>query len=490
MVKPRKAGATQFPVIAICDDGILIDRTGEYYTIDQLSRVIVTEPSSLIIGSWMGEHLLHLHEAFADNTDFQFRLSPVYRDAISRNGQKGRATLRDTVVTLMGFKGKYHHPIDPSSFVGKPIDELDKSPEPELIRLMNWGKKLAEFCKDNDIAPKASTGGLASQLLKDPRFYPNPRRKAPRLLNEKVREHLPGNYYRLIAQSRKATYLDMSNAHHHLAAQIAFPCANDLHGLGNLNEPKEWARPGSRRYREAIHSIGLLHVRLSTPQILPNIFYPPSMQKQGQSNAWIYTNEISFIESLGGRIEHIYGGIYSKKAERGLNRYAEWAIKELNQRPSERLWLKPTLHAVYGVLAAKPRAFEIAWRQTATKEPNDLYPMGNKMIPVTVVKGNKPVDYQITNVIHRGMIEAEQRTRVLTLATQLQKQGGKVICIYADSIFIHMPQLPILPAPWRAKADLIGLHFHNATSFESRQMTRLPGVPHRRRAKSSVRPIG
>lgn len=487
VVKPRKAGATQFPVIAICDGGILIDRTGEYYPITQLAQVIVTEPASLIVGSWMGEHILHLHEAFQGNTDFQFRLSPVYRDPIGRNGKKGRATLRDTVVTLLGFKGKYHHPIDPSSFIGKTIDELDKSPEPELIRLMNWGKRVAAFCKDNDISPKASSGGLASQLLKDPRFYPADRRKAPRLLNDKVRKQLPGNYYDLITPAKKATYLDMSNAHHYLATQIQFPCANDLHGYGNLNKPKEWARPGTNRYNEAIKSIGLLHVRLSTPHIPPGSFPPPYMRKQGQQNTWIYTNEIPYIETLGGRIEHVYGGIYSRKAEKGLNRFAEWAIKELEDRAQDRQWLKPTLHSVYGVLAAKPRAFEIGWRQTSKGEHNDIYPMGNKMIPVTVVKGKKPVDYRVTNVLHRGMIEAEQRTRTLQLATQLQKQGGKIICIYADSIFVHMPQLPILPPPWRAKADLMGLHFRSATHFESPQMTRLPGIPRRRRSASSVR---
>jgi hypothetical protein len=80
------------------------------------------------------------------------------------------------------------------------------------------------------------------------------------------------------------------------------------------------------------------------------------------------------------------------------------------------------------------------------------------------------------------MIEAAQRCMSLELARELTAQGGDVICVYADSLFVDMPQLPLLPAPWRLKEQLTGLQFLSAVHFVSPQLTRLPGVSRSMRA--------
>jgi hypothetical protein len=496
IVKPRERHEKKLPLIAIGDEGIMVERTGEFFDLDQLPQVILAEPSSIIVGNFMGTRLLQLHEAYKDSTTFQYKLTPVHRDS-NREDQKGkpRAMLRDTVCTLVGFPGHYHHPIDPSSFIRKSIDELDKRNLPDVVRLMDWGRELRKFCECNGLKIKASAGGLAAQLLRDRRFYPNARRKAPRLINDKVREKLPGNYYKLFTQSWRATYLDMKNAHHTLAQEIDFPCVDSLHAYGYFSSErnKEWARARTKRFEDAISKPGLFHVRLSVPHkvALKGQFPPPYMESQGVKKAWIYSNEIPLIKELGGTIEAIYCAIISDSVDEGLSKYAKWALEELDKRKDQRAWLKPTLHSAYGVLAGRPRPLEIGWRLAKTKE-KDLYPMGGKMVPVSVIKSRRPIEPKVVNVIHRGMIESEQRVRVLRLAKELEAKGGRVICIYADSLFVKMPQLPLLPSPWNVQAELTGMHFHRATSFTSDSLIRLPGIPRRLRepgpVKSSVRP--
>lgn len=495
IVKPRKRQSKKLPLIVVGKDGILIERTGELYTVNQLPLIIVAEPSSIIIGESIGKHILNLHEAYKDDSNFQFKLTPIHRDFNPMNGKKNaRATLRNTVVTLVGFPGHYHHPIDPCTFISGFVQTPGRMTL--CSELLEWGKELRSFCEDNELQIKASAGGLASQLLKDGRFYPKARRKAPRIINEKTRDKLPGNYYKLFGTSFSATYIDMENSHHNLAAEIPFPCANTLKAYGYFgsDRPKAWARVDTERYRKVVDKPGLLHVRLAVPHMAKGTYPPPYMEKPGNKAVWIFSNEIPLIRELGGRIECIYSALISKESETGLNRYAKWALEELDKRADQKEWLKPTLHSTYGLLAARPRHLEIGWRNAKGGE-DDLYPVGGKMIPVKKIKSKKPIETRIVNVIHRGMIEAEQRVRALQLARELHAKGGQILCIYADSLFVKMPQLP-LPHPWRAKVDVTGLHFFDATHFESEQLTRLPGVPRSRRAefvksrraKSSVRP--
>jgi hypothetical protein len=474
-------------VIAVTRAEIMLERSGEVFPIEELPAVIVAEPSSMIVAERMGEHILSLSARFADSTTFQYKLTPIYRDVHKVNGKaKGRAVLRDTTTTLVGFPGHFHHPVDPESFIRFSLDEIMPGDESKLIRLMKWGKQVRDFCLDNDMAVKPSAGGLASQLLRDRRFYPHARRKVPGLINSKGRDKLPGNYYDLLGErkvSHSASYLDMSGAHHHIARKVPFPDANKLHAYGcfKSEKPKVWAEHGTARLREALNCYGLLHVKLRVPHLGPNSFPPPCMSKgQGKHDVWIFTNELSMIRSLGGEVESIYAALISDTQDTGLAKYAEFAQTQLLEKAELKPWLKPVLHSPYGVLAGRPRPVEIGWR-LANGGLESVYPMGGKVVPVKVVKTRYPIEPSTVNVIQRGMIEAEQRCMTLALAKELTERGGEVICIYADSLFVNMPQLPLLPAPWVLKDQVEDIQFLSATQFMSKQITRMPGVPHSRR---------
>lgn len=481
-VKPRKPYVDALFVIALTDTDILIERTGEIRPIRELPAVITAEPASMIVAEKMGDHILALSDAFKENENFQYKLTPIYRDLHATNGEvKPRAVLRDTTTSLVGFKGRFHHPVDPQSFIRCSIDEIIPGDMPRIYKLARWGKEVRDWCLQNEMRVKPSAGGLASQLLKDRRFYPDARRKSPAMINAKGREHLPGNFYELYGETRQdydAAYLDMTGAHHHIAQRVKFPCANTLHAYGyfSSDNQREWAAPGSQRLADALQCHGLLHVRLSVPP-LKHRFAPPYMQGVGQRSAWVFTNEISLIESLGGKIEAIYAAYISPDADTGLAKYARFAEEQLADKPDAKPWLKPVLHSAYGVLAGRPRPIEIGWR-VANGDP-DNYPMGGKTVPVRVVKTSHEVEANVVNTIHRGMIEAQQRCMSLELAHELTEQGGHVICVYADSLFVTMAQLPLLPEPWRVKMDCHGLQFFSATQFASPQLTRLPGVPRR-----------
>lgn len=483
IVKPHPPAHSLLHVIAVTKQEILLERTGEVYPIDELPIVVVAEKSSLIVAEDMGRYILQLTERFKSSKDFQYKLAPVYRDVHPRNGKvKRRAVLRDTTTSLVGFPGHYHHPIDPLSFIRFSLDQIDPRNIPRLYKLLEWGCEVRNYCLENDMKVKPSAGGIASQLLRDGRFYPRARRKVPRMINTKGRDKLPGNFYHLYGEREtdyRASYIDMENSHHAIAQRVAFPCANELRAYGYFksDKPRAWAKPGSTRLRDALKGHGLFHVRLSVPHLPRNAFVPPYMQNgHGHHNVWIFSNEFPLIAALGAKIDAIYAAMMSPTCDTGLSKYARYAIEQLDARPAAKPWLKPLLHSAYGVLAARPRPMEIGWRNCDGGEP-DLYPMAGKMVPVKVVKMKRAIEPNVVNTIHRGMIEAEQRVMALTLARELHERGGKVICIYADSLFVDMDQLPLLPAPWRLKLQAEDLRFISATQFMSPQLTRLPGVP-------------
>jgi hypothetical protein len=469
-------------VISVTKTDVMLERTGEVYPIEELPNVIVAEDSSIIVAEEMGRVILRLNDAFKDSKTFQYKLTPIYRDAHPVNGKvKSRAVLRDTTTSLVGFPGHYHHPIDPVSFIRFSVNEFDKRDLPKLNKLMDWGMEVRNFCIENDLLFKPSAGGIAAQLLRDPRFYPKARRKVPKIINAKGRKRLPGNFYQLYGETERrysASYVDMQGAHHFIAQRVKFPCANTLKAYGQFSteKPTVWARPNSKRLRGVMSWHGLFHVKLSVPAIGKGRFAPPYMEKQGQFDVWIFSNELPMIRALGGRVEAVYAVLGSPDVDEGLSKYAQWAVKQLDERADQKGWLKPLLHSPYGVLAARPRPMEFGWRIAKGGEA-DVYPMAGKVVPVKVLKTKRIIEGNTANVIHRAMIEAEQRMMALTLAQELSDKGGKVICIYADSLFVNMPQLPLLPEPWVLKEQVTNLRFLSATQFMSPQITRLPGVP-------------
>lgn len=533
-VLPRKPRHLDKQIIAIDGDDVLLE-DGTVLEFRELPLIIRTQPSSILIAHHFGRIIRYLDKEFEGNELWQFRASPVERSAWAPN-RKRQVTLRDCIIGYLGFKGEnkkrghYHYPLSPHTFCLKSVNELRRGIPGEkatLTKLMEWGKEVRKFLQDNELNLSPTSGGIAAQLLKDKRFYPNPRRKVPRHTNALAREHLPGNFYKLYAAkeskdiferrpsrrateingrfhaptlsnngpSYSATYLDQTSAHHVAASKLKFPCANTLERFGRYATLKDrsFAKAGTPKFDKIIKYHGLFYLAIEAPRFFDNDFPLPECEssKPGYKRGFFYSNEIDYLKELGVRIRHIIAAWISPDSDPGLNRYAEWAIDETKDaHPNSKPWLKPTLLSTYGVLASKPKLLEFGYKRAVNGEPKK-YPCGSGFIDVQAKASTKLREPLMANVIHRGMIEAETRLRSLRFARELAQQGHTILAIYADSIFVaDGTPLPLLPFPWRIQEHLTGLKFESATHFTSNQLSKTPGVPAhlRHRAKLPARP--
>jgi hypothetical protein len=123
--------------------------------------------------------------------------------------------------------------------------------------------------------------------------------------------------------------------------------------------------------------------------------------------------------------------------------------------------------------------------------PAKNYPVAGDFIEMHCVAPESSREPLITNVIHRGMIEAQTRLESLAMARSLTSYGLNVLAVYADAVIVERGALPLLPPPWRLQAHLTNLQFFDATHFTSDEMERLPGIPRavdeRRRRLAQIR---
>lgn len=490
-VAPRKTGYKELPILAVSreTDEIYIERTGELESFDKLPILIATEPSSIVVSANVGSVVKYLDELWDADPQWQFRMTPVIAEFYKPNRQQTRTITKRTVVAFFGFrrgKGKnlYHYPIEPDAFIGKTIHELRPGEVSRVIKLYEWAVDIRSFLKENNLTVRPTSGGIAGQLLRDERFYPDARRKVPRATNSRARDQLPGNYYRLYVKeksSHSATYLDQKSAHHSCAMGITFPASDKLYAKGHFSDPGEkvMARFGSPRFQKLISEYGLFLVNLVSPAMPPTSFPLPCMEKPGANQAWIFSNEIPYIQASGGKITSIIAQWTSPIAEQGVNKYAEWSLAELAESDDfRRSWLKPLLLATYGILAARPKPIEFGYKR-AKGGVEKRYPVGSGVVTVQAKTTANAHEMPTANVIHRGMIEAETRLRSITLAKQFTAKGMKVLAIYADSIFVDTngQAIPLLDTRWQIKAELERLQFFSSTSFTSNLLTKLPGIP-------------
>lgn len=510
-VKPRRLHDPYLPIISVDKDIIMVERTGDTYPRSELAKVLLLEPSSLLAAHNASHLLIELNRQFKDIDNWQYRVTPIEREIWKPNREKKIVT-SEILVNFLGFQGdkknpnRYFYPVDPIRFIRKSaFDIMGTDWDTEAGALFQWATDLRTFLVDNKLRLSPTSGGISAQLLRDARFFPDERRKVPAATNAKARAVLPGNFYRLYeAQEGKfyeASYLDQKNAHHAAALSLQFPSPNSLFARGYFRqaesegESRIWIHRGTQAFSDFLSEHrGLVLARIHSPHLKGNrSFHLPCMDKPGFSNAWLYTNEIPYLESFtGAYVEGIIAAWTSTDTDGGLNRYAQWAVKQVGESSRERrAWLKQTLLSGYGILAAKPRHIEFGFRK-ANGGTDRIYPVGPGRIPAKAIRTQRANEPGIANVIYRGMIEAETRLRSLQLARDLSERGLKVLAVYADSVFVDSAKaLPFLPEPWKIQAHLTSLRFFNSTSFTSRELEKLPGVPRDKREmhESAFRPF-
>lgn len=501
-VKPRKDDSKWLPLIVIGKDEVLLERTGELHPRLTLRDLIIRERPSIVIAQGVAEMVASLTQEFARSEDWQYRVTPTRRE-IHRPGARRNPVVVDTLVNYFGFRGelrasgksrkpgRWFYPVDPFVFVRVGLSAMHTGTCPEIVHMLTWGIDLRAFCAANGLTITPTGGGLAGQLLRDPRFYPQARRKVPRKTNAAIRDHLPGNFYRLYVNPDvvipRAVYLDMASAHHHVAARTTFPHADRLMRRGDWDSTDptdttvphgrpQW-EPGTRGFTELLlGSHGLLRMRLRVPAV-PDGFPLPCMEREGVRSAYVYTNEIPYLLSMGCSIEGIDAAWTAFQRDHGLNRYARWALSEIEAMPPERKrWAKPVLLSAYGILAAKPKLMEMGHRISKSGRIVEL-PAGKLTLSAHMKRlGIREVP--VANVVQRGMIEAGTRLASIQLARAMRAEGRRVLSIYADAVFLEdNGPMPFLSHPWTVKAYLTNLIFHNPTSFTSAEVSKLPGIP-------------
>lgn len=496
-VKPRRFYYDQRQIIAVGKELVYVERTGKILERSRIREVVTTEPGSIVAVESASQLVKDLHDELGHLPGWQYKASPVQRRKYRQHRRKQPTVSLETVVGFFGFTdpnhrvNRYHMPLDPTMFVSRGIRGLVLHDEntSDVMALYQWAVDVRDWCQRNRMKVTTRNGGLAAALLKDPRFYPEPRRKVPKATNARARDHLPGNHYQLCVPERtyhNAYYLDMQAAHHYVASRLTFPDANSLFARGRFRHPPEsvvglepWIRNDRPAFRRLIETHGMFLLRLHVPHsvVVPGRFPPPYARHAGIRLAYVYSNEIPLLRELGVLIEGIEAAWTSAHVDQGLNRYATWAHGQVAQMDdTTRRWGKPTLLAVYGMLAARPNRIEFGF-QRGNGEPGAYFtPHG--MLPVQIRRTERELESPIVNVIHRGMIEAEIRTATLRLARELSSQKIKVLAIYADSVIVDSSsQLPLLAPPWVIKTPLSQLTFFNVTSFDSEEETRLPGIP-------------
>lgn len=516
IVRPRKPFDESRYVIAVARGQVLLESTGEVFDRAELPNLVATEPSSIIACENAAALLMQLNERFGTWPIWSWRVTPVIRRVYRQHAQTNRPTeAKDAVVNYFGFryesesgrtKTHYHYPIDTLTFLsgnsGAEFTGFD------VQQMLAWGVDVRNFCAENRMKISATSGGLAAQLLRDARFSPA-RRKVPKATNARARDHLPGNHYELFIPEdttvRNAYYLDMRGAHHYAASQVTFPNPDRMYGRGLFRHPPEivtgypWARHGSPKYRSVMNTHGLFLLRINVPSHLQKsktAFPPPWLRKPaGIRHAWVYSNEFPLLARHSVSVEGVEAAWTASTSSDHLNRYAAFATAETATMDDRRKrWAKPTLLAVYGLLAARPRTREFGYpadhARVALKGEAKLYPTHGGMLAVSALSTSREMESPVVNVILRGMIEAQVRMEVLTLARDLHSRGIEILALYADSVIVRpTAALPLLPPPWTVKTELTRLTFFNPVSFVSDELERLPGLTPEGRARLSLRSV-
>lgn len=360
---------------------------------------------------------------------------------------------------------------------------LEKPPL-DVHDVLAAGEALVGLAERRKISPRPSPGSFGGAMLRaSPEWIK--RKPAPKFVSEIAREHLPGNYYAVssILQHKRlphAYYLDQESSHHKIAASIPLPHPHTLRARGFLRSVENGVFPRwtDDPYQLRAH-IGVFCcvVECSTlPAKLAHL-YPPWAKERGKHMRWIWSPEMRlFKDDHRVQLSHISASLTSRHIDTALCEYAEWALTQ-REREDKNI-IKSSLLAAYGMLACR------------SDRPIDIYSVHGRGKPprATVVElPLLPEVYKsevrivrtptVQNVVARGVIEAETRTRSLEYARQLEGEGIQVAQIYADGLLAATDTLPmLLPEHWRIAASLTRVSAPHPNAIISDQLVRLPGI--------------
>jgi hypothetical protein len=362
----------------------------------------------------------------------------------------------------------------------------------ETTDIEDAARALVELAERRGIRPRYSPGSFGGAMLRASKEWEKGRHAAPRFISEIAREHLPGNYYQLRSGYRstpRAYYLDQQSSHHTIAATCALCHPHFVHARGRLRAvEREKYPPWIKTERLDILSehIGLLQATVECDRIPHQLLhlYPPWARNYGTQQVWIWTPELRLLDRRV-RLRWVSAGLTCVRSDPALREYANWALDVLSR--DKRPAIKPALLAAYGMLGVRTTTeierYSVHGRKKPPRAEVCRLPLIDGVYRSTIQTKRTPV---IQNVVARGLIEAETRTRSIELARQLETEGFPVVQIYADGLLTTAEQLPFLPSGWRIAGELTHVSAPHANSILSDEIVRLPGIPNGRRTQKIV----
>lgn len=474
-VLPRARTYRHMDMVAV-SELTLVTEHGQYYEdpidyfLDAVPTVVITpDPSTF---------LALLHAAFQDHPAWKYTLYKSHSDY--GNGSVARVKLSTFGFRGDGYRnGRLHQCWDPRAVSpdvsAKFLDGVSH------IDLLTWGLDVRAWAQENSLELRNAYAGYASQLLRDPRFYPEPRRRVPRATNEAVRQALPGNLITLHAPPRGEAYtvtcVDQRSAHHRIVQELPLPSSNHLFARGyfNVYETTEefWCKPGDPLYEQVLtRHLGLVYAKVNSRVTTPGEdgLRLPLQDHQGTKRVFLWTNQLEFLSATGTQVEGIYAAWTSTSVDTGLPRYGQWAESQITHASATRKrWLKPLLHSTYGLLAARPRPLEVGHR---APWGGGMFLLGPREFPVKSVKLDT-VSPAFVNVVQRGMIEAETQLRSIRMARELTDAGCRVLHVHSDGLHV-LGDLPLIPDSWSVSA-LTDVMYWDRVSWIANERSCLPG---------------
>lgn len=514
VVFPRKKGFQRLPIVAVDErSGELLDETGEVTTLESFIELLPFSESCLIV-TCQSAWVLALIQTQWERTTGWYSKATRRERAIYTGNVILKSGITVSVASVVphycgwrrgkcrnGRRNSYggmfrlaFHFLDPDLFYAseKAVQDVFGIPRDMTTRkLLEWGIAVRQFCEENDLPINPTQGSLSAKFLTDPRFYPKPRRKVPKATNDRLRRYLPGNHSTVFVRTGgdrqfNGHYLDQRRAHHYHARTTRLPSANSLFAHGDFVRLKQVSLDPTAFLNGGFH--GVVAGNFTPPKRGVTIL-PPGWRRRAISRRMVSTAEWPWLSDIGVECTGLYAAWGSTEADAGIPAYSVHAERELDRwvrRPSGAKWLKPILVSTYGALAVNVETtFDtlIGGHVPDDRAP-ESWPAGSEELHGYLMRHTRGASMEpgTVNVLHRLLIESATRTESLAFANHLTGLGYWVLMIHVDALIIEDGDrpLPMLFEPWQYKSYLTGLTFHDHCSFESLEMTRMPGRAHLR----------
>lgn len=496
VIKPRRRGFKHRPIITIVD-GVGMTEAGE--VVRNLPMFATSSEPHIWVTFDVLSVALPLKDALGHTDWFTWDFADARDPELEAEGYMSKAHLTSFGFDRKDPDGNHRNPPpgirkqarhvmwDPSRMFSDPSVGADHLHN-DHASLMRFATDVRAWCQDQDLPLRATLPGLAAMLLRDPRFWPNDRGRVPRATNEAIRRYLPGVHQRRLFPTRKhvpmALALDQRRAYHRAAQEVATPDPSTLYARGYFvdpeNAPELWAEPGDELFERTIGQPGLVAARVAARAAQRELRIPAVDKVKGSQVIYLWTNEVPYAESTGLVIEGLVAAWTSMNTDTGLPRYGAWAESQIDHASDyRRFWLKPTLHAAYGLLGARQRTLIRASR--FGRGTPAVYFVGTEAFTVMERRGHTGAT-PLANVAMLGVLQAEIRRRTLAMGTDLIRHGVPVLHVHADGLHIAPVQTPFTPHGWTMES-ITNLVYEDDVSWTTDQRDVLPGRDTRARVE-------